>query len=125
MLSQALVAESKSTLLVFLAWQCVVEKTWRGCWELDPTQLDPRLLPTSDITAISQTNPSLSGQVTTITPDVDPSRGLVNLPAVPVDTSVAQGCTAGGSQATSEFIVTVAAACPPIRVKPSALMPCR
>ncbi len=79
----------------------------------DPTQLDPRLLPTSDITAISQTNPSLSGQVTTITPDVDPSRGLVNLPAVPVDTEIAQGCTAGGSQATSEFIVTGRGGLPP------------
>jgi large exoprotein involved in heme utilization and adhesion len=80
---------------------------------LDPTQLDPRLLPTSDITAISQTNPSLNGQVTTITPDVDPNSGLVNLPAVPVDTEVAQGCTAGGSQATSEFIVTGRGGLPP------------
>jgi filamentous hemagglutinin family protein len=80
---------------------------------LDPTQLDPRLLPTSDITAISQTNPSLSGQVITITPDVDPNSGLVNLPAVPVDTEVAQGCMAGGSQATSEFIVTGRGGLPP------------
>jgi large exoprotein involved in heme utilization and adhesion len=79
----------------------------------DPTQLNPRLLPTSDITAISQTNPSLNGQVTTITPDVDPSRGLGNLPAVPVDTEVAQGCTAGESQATSEFIVTGRGGLPP------------
>jgi large exoprotein involved in heme utilization and adhesion len=79
----------------------------------DPTQLDPRLLPTSDITAISQTNPSLNGQVTTITPDVDPSRGLVNLPAVPVDTEVAQGCTAGGAQAQSSFIITGRGGLPP------------
>jgi len=79
----------------------------------DPTKLDPRLLPTSDITAISQTNPSLNGQVTTITPDVDPSRGLANLPAVPVETEVAQGCTAGGSQAQSEFIVTGRGGLPP------------
>jgi filamentous hemagglutinin family protein len=79
----------------------------------DPTQLDPRLLPTSDITAISQTNPSLNGQVTTITPDVDPNSGLVNLPAVPVNTEIAQGCTAGGSQATSEFIVTGRGGLPP------------
>jgi len=79
----------------------------------DPTQLDPRLLPTSDITAISQTNPSLNGQVTLNTLDVDPSRGLVNLPAVPVEAEVAQGCTAGGSQATSEFIVTGRGGLPP------------
>jgi len=79
----------------------------------DPTQLDPRLLPTSDITAISQTNPSLNGQVTTITPDVDPNSGLVNLPAVPVDTSVAQTCTAGGAQAQSSFIITGRGGLPP------------
>jgi filamentous hemagglutinin family protein len=79
----------------------------------DPTKLDPRLLPTSDITAISQTNPSLNGQVTTITPDVDPNSGLVNLPAVPVDTSVAQTCTAGGAQAQSSFIITGRGGLPP------------
>jgi large exoprotein involved in heme utilization and adhesion len=78
----------------------------------DPTQLDPRLLPTSDITAISQTNPSLKDQMTTITPEVDPSRGLVNLP-VPVDTSIAQSCSPGGSQAQSEFIITGRGGLPP------------
>ncbi|MBD1930402.1 filamentous hemagglutinin N-terminal domain-containing protein [Funiculus sociatus] len=79
----------------------------------DPTQLNPRLLPTSDITAISQTNPSLNGQVTIITPDVDPSRGLAELPTIPVDTEVAQGCSAGGSQAQSEFIITGRGGLPP------------
>jgi large exoprotein involved in heme utilization and adhesion len=48
-----------------------------------------------------------------ITPDVDPSRGLVNLPAVPVDTQVAQGCSPGGSQAQSEFIITGRGGLPP------------
>jgi hypothetical protein len=47
---------------------------------LRPTDLDPRQLPTHDITAISQTNPTLNGQVNLNTPDVDPSRGLVALP---------------------------------------------
>jgi filamentous hemagglutinin family protein len=46
----------------------------------DPNLLDPSSLPSSDITAISQENPSLSGQVNITTPDVDPSKGLVELP---------------------------------------------
>ncbi|MBD1835220.1 filamentous hemagglutinin N-terminal domain-containing protein [Cyanobacteria bacterium FACHB-472] len=79
----------------------------------DPTQLDPRLLPTSDITAISQTNPSLNGQVAIITPDVDPSRGLAELPTVPIETEVAQGCSPGGSQAQSQFIITGRGGLPP------------
>ena len=79
----------------------------------DPNQLNPAGLPSSDITAISRTNPSLSGQLIINTPDVDPSRGLVNLPAVPVDTSVAQGCTAGGAQAQSAFIITGRGGLPP------------
>lgn len=70
------------------------------------TNLDPKLLPTNDITAISQTSPTLNGTVTVNTLDVDPNRGLLNLPTVPVDTSVAQTCTAGGTVAKSEFIIT-------------------
>ncbi len=80
---------------------------------LRPFDLDPSKLPTNDITAISRTNPFLNGQVTINTLDVDPSRGLVNLPAVPVDTKVAQGCTAGGTQAQSEFIITGRGGLPP------------
>ncbi|MBW4630398.1 MAG: filamentous hemagglutinin N-terminal domain-containing protein [Iphinoe sp. HA4291-MV1] len=64
----------------------------------DPTELKPSLLTTNDITAISQTNPSLSGVVTINTPDVDPSQGLVQLPAEPVNVQVAQGCQATGTQ---------------------------
>jgi filamentous hemagglutinin family protein len=47
----------------------------------DLTQFDPSLdLPnTSDITAISRTDPALSGQVDLTTPDIDPSRGVVEL----------------------------------------------
>jgi filamentous hemagglutinin family protein len=43
-------------------------------------QLDPRKLPTNDITAFSQQNPTLSGIVQINTPDVDPSRGVAELP---------------------------------------------
>jgi len=79
----------------------------------ESTKLEPRRLPTNDITTISQTSPALSGQVTINTADIDPSTGLVNLPSVPVDTKVAQSCTAGGSQAQSEFIITGRGGLPP------------
>jgi filamentous hemagglutinin family protein len=51
----------------------------------DPTQLDPRNLPTNDITAISQNNPNLSGTVNIITPNVDPTRGLFELSETVID----------------------------------------
>jgi large exoprotein involved in heme utilization and adhesion len=54
--------------------------------------LDPSQVPTNDITAISQTNPTLSGTVELNTPEVDPNSGLVELPTIPVDSEVAQGC---------------------------------
>jgi filamentous hemagglutinin family protein len=84
----------------------------------DPILLDPINLASSDITAISQTDPSLSGQVTINTPDVDPSRGLVTLPTDFVDASglIAQNCpTGGGTTASelSEFIVTGRGGLPP------------
>ncbi|WP_339382132.1 S-layer family protein [Aetokthonos hydrillicola] len=43
---------------------------------LRPSDLDPRQLSTNDISAISQNNPTI------ITPDADPSRGLILLPTV-------------------------------------------
>jgi filamentous hemagglutinin family protein len=60
---------------------------------------------TSDITATGA-SPELGGTVELNIPEIDPNSGLVNLPSVPVDTEVAQACTPGGSQATSEFVVT-------------------
>ena len=79
----------------------------------DPTKLDPHLLPTSDITAVSQTSPTLSGQVTINTSDTGPNSGLVNLPTVPVDTQVAQTCQAGGNLAKSSFTITGRGGLPP------------
>lgn len=67
--------------------------------------------PQSDITASSEFG--VDGVVELNTPDVDPSRGLVSLPAVPIDTEVAQAFTPGGSQATSEFVVTGRGGLPP------------
>jgi large exoprotein involved in heme utilization and adhesion len=66
-----------------------------------------QLTPLSDITAFSQQNPELNGIVEINTPDVDPSRGLVSLPAEVVDASelIASGCGTPGTQEQSEFIV--------------------
>ncbi|WP_026734761.1 two-partner secretion domain-containing protein [Fischerella sp. PCC 9605] len=72
----------------------------------DPQELNPANLPSSDITAISRTNPSLSGQVIINTPDVDPNRGLINLPDAPVEPQVAQGCQVGTADRQSRFEVT-------------------
>lgn len=49
--------------------------------DADLSQFDPSIdLPdTSDITAISRTDPTLSGQIALNTPDIDPSRGVVEL----------------------------------------------
>lgn len=83
----------------------------------DPTLLDPRSLRTSDITAISQANPSFSGEITINTPGVDPSRGLVALPANVVDAAnlIAQTCRNTGATASkqSEFVVTGRGGLPP------------
>ncbi|URD51811.1 filamentous hemagglutinin N-terminal domain-containing protein [Chroococcidiopsis sp. CCNUC1] len=79
----------------------------------DPAQLNPGNLPTSDITAISRENPSLSGTVDLNNPDVDPSRGLIELPENVVDpsTQIAQNpCQRGVG---SEFTVTGRGGLPP------------
>ncbi|MDF5733176.1 MAG: S-layer family protein [Rhizonema sp. PD38] len=72
----------------------------------DPDQLNPQNSPTNDITAFSQTAPTLNGQIAISTPNVDPSRGLVQLPTVAVNipeliTSSCAAFTNGGSQFTS------------------------
>ncbi|MBN3951453.1 MAG: S-layer family protein [Nostoc sp. NMS7] len=74
----------------------------------DPNKLDPSQLPTSDITAISQTNPSLNGEINLNTPDADPSRGLIQLPSNVVDASqqIAQGCAPRRGENASRFIAT-------------------
>ena len=74
----------------------------------NPEQLDPNNLLSSDITAISQQNPNLNGDFTITTPDVDPARGLIELPTNPVDVSqqIVQGCTSRGRENASTFIAT-------------------
>ncbi|MBW4455807.1 MAG: filamentous hemagglutinin N-terminal domain-containing protein [Nostoc indistinguendum CM1-VF10] len=75
---------------------------------LGTENLNPQRLQTNDITAISQQNPTLNGQVTINTPDTDPSRGLIQLPSNLVDASqqIAQGCTPTRGQNASSFIAT-------------------
>jgi large exoprotein involved in heme utilization and adhesion len=72
----------------------------------DPTKLDPQKLPTNDITAISQANPTLNGVVKINTPDIDPNEGLINLPTQPVELKVAQVCKAGAGRNQNSFTVT-------------------
>ncbi|MCC5617391.1 filamentous hemagglutinin N-terminal domain-containing protein [Nostoc sp. CHAB 5836] len=80
---------------------------------LRPKDLNPRRLATNDITAISQTSPNLSGIVQINTLDADPYQGLINLPAVPVDTQVSQACQAPTAQNQSSFTVTGRGGLPP------------
>ncbi len=75
---------------------------------LDAKEINANNLPTSDITAFSQQNPLLSGTVQINSPDVDPSKGLVQLPVNLVDASqqIVAGCNTGGKIARSSFIAT-------------------
>ena len=83
----------------------------------DPIALDPRNLSTSDITAISQSNPSVSsqGQVVVNTLGIDPSQGLIELSANLVDQSnqIDQRCLADSGQGQSAFVVTGRGGVPP------------
>ncbi|MBO3459381.1 filamentous hemagglutinin N-terminal domain-containing protein [Aetokthonos hydrillicola CCALA 1050] len=88
---------------------------------LRPGDLDPRQLPTNDITAVSQQNPSLSGQVNVNTPDIDPSRGLVTFPTIAEDTPelVSSSCSAFNEIAGgSSFIITGRGGLPPTPYDP-------
>jgi filamentous hemagglutinin family protein len=83
----------------------------------DSTQLNPRRLNSNDITAISQTNPSLNGQVTLNDPNVDPTQGLAELPAVPIAQEPTQGCQVSGTS-TAEFFSTGRGGLPPTPYEP-------
>jgi filamentous hemagglutinin family protein len=79
----------------------------------DPTQLDSQKLPTNDITAISLTSPTLSGQVNIVTPDIDPSKGLQELPIDIFDVSRLINHNLCVASQGSEFIVTGRGGLPP------------
>ena len=66
---------------------------------------------TNDIDASSEFGSE--GTVEINTPDIDPNRGLIQLPTQPIETEVAQACTPGSSQAQSEFFITGRGGLPP------------
>ncbi|MDF5707659.1 MAG: filamentous hemagglutinin N-terminal domain-containing protein [Nostoc sp. S4] len=85
-----------------------VPRTRADVKKLDSRQIDPNNLPTSDITAFSVQNSSLSGTVQINSPDVDPSKGLVQLPINLVDASqqIVAGCGSRTKMAKSTFTNT-------------------
>ena len=58
----------------------------------DPSKLDPIYLPSNDITAISQNNPTLNGSVEVSQLSVDPTRGLNSEPLLPQKPNVSEDC---------------------------------
>jgi filamentous hemagglutinin family protein len=77
------------------------------------SEIDPQQLLTSDITAISQQNPNLNGVLTINVQDVEPTRELVKLPEIPIDTKVSQVCRfRRGNQ--SQFVFTRRGGLPPL-----------
>jgi filamentous hemagglutinin family protein len=81
----------------------------------DPNQLDPSLLPSNDITAISQGNPILNGSVNINVLNLDPSRGLLTLSIDRIDPSqqIAQACQPSGKQARGSFVMVGQGGLPP------------
>ncbi|MFN6565792.1 MAG: filamentous hemagglutinin N-terminal domain-containing protein [Dendronalium sp. ChiSLP03b] len=81
----------------------------------NPDQLDSDGLATNDITAISQLNPDLSGAVVVNAPNVDPTRGTIQLPEDLGDSSrlIAQSCRVGVQGAASSFVLTGRGGLPP------------
>lgn len=71
-----------------------------------PDELDPRRLPTNDITAFSQANPTIdTGSVTLRTPDLDPTQGINTLPTNFSDPSQLITATCTAAQGSS-FAIT-------------------
>ncbi|MBD2166732.1 S-layer family protein [Calothrix membranacea FACHB-236] len=79
----------------------------------DPAKLNSNQLPTNDITAISQTNPLLNGEINLNTPDTDPSKGLEELPLNIVDVSGLINQNLCVAAQGSEFIMTGRGGLPP------------
>nr|WP_306469527.1 filamentous hemagglutinin N-terminal domain-containing protein [Oscillatoria laete-virens] len=77
----------------------------------DLTGFDPSDLSSNDITAISRTDPTLSGTIAIQTPDIDPTSGLVELEDQPIDAAInLDPCTEG---AETELINTGRGGLPP------------
>ena len=72
----------------------------------DFTILDPFRLETSDITAISQKNPDLNGEVIINSPDLDPNLKLFETPNLEPEIKVSSVCRAPRSRGENSFIMT-------------------
>lgn len=74
----------------------------------ESSRLDTSKLNTSDITAISRQNRSFNGTVQINSSDIDPSRGLVELPVNLIDPreQMAANCNPGGKLARGSFTAT-------------------
>jgi filamentous hemagglutinin family protein len=72
----------------------------------NPKELNPQSIPTSDITAISQVNPDLNGELNINALDVEPDRGITRLLDIPLDTQIAQVCKRSRDSNQNEFIYT-------------------
>ena len=70
----------------------------------NPGELNPQSIPTSDITAISQVNPNLNGELNINALDVEPDRGITRLLTIPLDTQIVQVCKPSKNGNQSEFI---------------------
>ena len=72
----------------------------------NPAELDPRHLPTNDITAFSQANPTIdTGAVTVQILGLDPTRGLTALPTDFTDRSQLIAATCAADEGSS-FTIT-------------------
>ena len=65
-----------------------------------------RLTPLSDITAFSELSPTLNGEITLNTPNVDPSQGTIELPQTIIDPDALIAQNPCLQRKGSEFIVT-------------------
>jgi filamentous hemagglutinin family protein len=97
-----------------------VTRTGADIERLDPNGRNPNKIQTSDITAFSQQNPLLDGTVQINSPDVDPSKGLAELPVNLVNASqqIAADCNAGGKISRNSFTVVGRGGVPSNPVEP-------
>lgn len=79
----------------------------------NPSELNPQNLPTSDITAISQQNPNLNGELNITAENVEPTNLLGDLSDKPLDTQISQVCRAHRNN-QSEFIYSRRGGLPPL-----------
>lgn len=77
-------------------------------------EFNPNDLPTNDITAISRTDPNLSGFVNIQTPDIDPTQGLIAIPPINNRTVIQNACAVTtDNDEVGEFVNTGRGGLPP------------